>query len=53
MISLDKFIEKSKLIELTKQEVQILNCVGENPNIIKLKEIIKSNRFLYMVYEFC
>lgn len=53
MIPLSKFSEINRLVELTKNELRILKILEDNINIINFVEMIKTNRYIYLVYEFC
>jgi serine/threonine protein kinase len=52
VMSVEKFKEQPKLSEFTNNEIQILSKI-DHPNIIKFKEILKTNTNLFLVYEYC
>lgn len=51
-MSSEKFEQQPKLSEFTNNEIQILSKI-DHPNIIKFKEILKTTKKLFLVYEFC
>jgi len=51
-IRLDKFKNTPKLHEMTKNEVDILTKI-DNPHIIKLHKVLKTQNHIYIIYELC
>lgn len=53
MVALDKFAEVGKLAELTRNEIDTLKVLEDNINVVKFVEMLKTNNFVYLVYEYC
>jgi serine/threonine-protein kinase ULK/ATG1 len=53
MVSLDKFVEVGKLAELARNEIDTLRVLEDNINVVKFVEMIKTNNYVYLVYEYC
>lgn len=53
MIPLNKFEQVNKLIELTRNEIEILKLIEDNINVINFVQMIKTNRYIYLIYEYC
>ena len=51
-MDLHKFEKIPKLYEFLQNEISILKSI-DNPNIIKLFEIFKTQNNYYIVYEYC
>ena len=51
-IRLDRFKNAPKLHEMTKNEVDILTKI-DNPHIIKLLKVLKTQNHIYIIYELC
>lgn len=51
-MSIEMFKEQPKLSEFTNMEMTVLTKM-DHPNIIKFKEMLKTNSNFYLVYEFC
>lgn len=42
-----------KLAELTRNEIDTLRLLESNLNVVKFVEMIKTNNYIYLVYEYC
>ena len=51
-IRLDRFKNAPKLHEMTKNEVDILTKI-DNPHIIKMQKVLKTQNHIYIIYELC